>query len=186
VLAPPEECTVGPSKIPDEPIGTKHVTFESLVSDPQGYRFRLIQRAEGARRVAKLVYRVTDLEKSQAFYSELLGMSVLRWRSNLQSTPLDISLTMQVGDPAVLNGAAVLEAEGNVPGQPVIELVYSYNTRKLDVGSAGAGRLTLAAAGASELATRAPSANGKLVDAAAEGGALVQDPDGFELRLVAN
>jgi predicted enzyme related to lactoylglutathione lyase len=185
VIVPAAECTVGPSKIPDEPIGTKHVTYEALVSDPQGYRFRLIQRKEGPSRVAKVVYRVTDLEKSQQFYAELLGMTVLRWRSNLQSDPMEMSLTMQVGDPATLNGAAVLE-EASAGASPVLELVYPFDTRKMDVGEGGAGRLTIAAADVADIATRTPSANAKTLHTdPAAGEARVQDPDGFEVRLVA-
>lgn len=186
VVAPAAERTVGPSKIPDEPIGTAHVTYEAVVSDPQGHRLRLIQCAPGASRVAKVVLRVTDLEKSQQFYSELLGMPVLRWRSDLQSTPPSLSLTMQFGDPLALDGAAVLE-QAQQSRAAVLELVYPFDTRKMDVGEGGVGVLTIAAGGdVAEIATRAPSANGKLVRSdAATGAAHLQDPDGFEVRLVA-
>lgn len=186
VILPPEQCAVGPSKIPDEPVGTTHATLEALVSDPQGYRFRLIQRAGGASRVAKVVLRVTDLELSRAFYAELLGMSVLRWRSNLMSTPPSTTLTMQIGDPAVLNGAPVLEEAESAPHAPaVLELIYTFDMRKTDAGEGGAGRLTLAAAGVHDIATRAPSALGTVVENAPGGtAALLRDPDGFEVRLV--
>jgi catechol 2,3-dioxygenase-like lactoylglutathione lyase family enzyme len=181
------EQTVGPSKIPDEPIGTAHVTYEALVSDPQGHRFRLIQCAPGASRVAKVVLRVTDLEKSQQFYSELLGMPVLRWRSDLQSKPSSLSLTMQFGDPLALDGAAVLE-QAEQCRAAILELVYPFDTRKMDVGEGGVGTLTIAADGdVAEIATRAPSANGKLVRSdPSTGEAHLQDPDGFGVRLVAH
>lgn len=186
VVAPAADQTVGPSKIPDEPIGTAHVTYEAVVRDPQGHRLRLIQCAPGASRVAKVVLRVTNLEKSQQFYSELLGMPVLRWRSDLQSTPPSLSLTMQFGDPLALDGAAVLE-QATQCRAAVLELVYPFDTRKMDVGEGGVGTLTIAAEGdVAEIATRAPSANGKLVRSdPATGAAHLQDPDGFAVRLVA-
>lgn len=186
VTTPLAPYVVGPSKVPDEPVGTTHETLEAQLSDPQGYSFRLIQREGASPSVAKVVLRVTDLERSSAFYSGLIGMSVLRWRSNLMSVPPSMSLLMQLGDPSVLSGAPVLEqSAGSSPPSAVLELIYPYNTRKMDVGEGGAGRLTIAAAGAHDIATRAPSGNGKVVRTApGDADAEVEDPDGFRVRLV--
>lgn len=186
VITPPTPHTVGPSKVPDEAMDVTHETLEALITDPQGYRFRLIQRDGTSGHVTKVVLRVTDLEQSKAFYSGLLGMSVLRWRSNLSSSPPSTSLCMQIGDPAVLNGAAVLEESPlSELSAAVLELIYPFDTRKMDVGEGGAGRLTIAASDVHDLATRAPSGSGKLVRSVpGAGDAEVRDPDGFEVRLV--
>jgi len=125
------------------------------------------------------VYRASNLERSQEFYAEVLGMTVLRWRSNLQSTPMETSLTMQFGDPLAMvdpNGAPA-----------ILELVYPYDTQSVDAGEGGAGRLVVAAGDLPGVVEGVPSARGRVVDASPDGDtAHVADPDGFELKLVAN
>lgn len=186
VLAAPQKCTVGPSKIPDEPKGTVHETYEALVADPEGYRFRLIQRAGSPGKIVKVVLCVTNLEHSTEFYSELLGMRVLRWRSNLSSDPMSTSLTVQLGEVGAIAEGVVLEAApDDAPKSALLELQYPFNTRKIDVGDGGAGRLTIAAAEAGSKAQRAPSAYGELIDGpGASGDTRLRDPDGYELLLV--
>ena len=67
-------------------------TVIAFVDDPTGYKWELIERPavkEGGEKaqeinepIAQVMLRVTDLEKSIKYYTECLGMQLLRTREN--------------------------------------------------------------------------------------------------------
>lgn len=58
-------------------------TTIAFVKDPTGYPWELIERAGPIPEpIAQVMLRVTDLERSIAFYQEALGMRLLRTREN--------------------------------------------------------------------------------------------------------
>lgn len=58
-------------------------TVIAFVEDPTGYKWELIQRpGEITEPLAQVMLRVTDLERSIKYYTECLGMKLLRTREN--------------------------------------------------------------------------------------------------------
>lgn len=55
----------------------------AFAEDPTGYKFELIERAElGKENFAQVMLRVSDLDKSIAYYENCLGLTLLRKREN--------------------------------------------------------------------------------------------------------
>ncbi|GBF92785.1 hypothetical protein Rsub_05404 [Raphidocelis subcapitata] len=73
----------GGGKITREPGPVKGgATVIAFAEDPTGYKWELIQRAKTEEPLCQVMLRVGDLEKSQAWYRDVLGMQVLRTRDN--------------------------------------------------------------------------------------------------------
>ena len=55
----------------------------AFAEDPTGYKFELIEREElGKENFAQVMLRVSDLDKSIAYYENCLGLKLLRKRDN--------------------------------------------------------------------------------------------------------
>ncbi|GJZ16092.1 probable lactoylglutathione lyase, chloroplastic [Tanacetum coccineum] len=112
------------------------------------------------RRMLHVVYRVGDLEKTIKFYTECLGMQVLRQRN----IPEEKYANAFVGyGPEVSNF--------------VIELTYNYGVDKYDIGS-GFGHFGIAVEDVAKTMDLVKAKGGKV------SGTVVQDPDGYKFELV--
>jgi len=54
----------------------------AFVEDPTGYKFELIERPGAGDPLCQVMLRVSDLEASIRYYTECIGMTLLRKREN--------------------------------------------------------------------------------------------------------
>ncbi|GLP96607.1 lactoylglutathione lyase [Paraferrimonas sedimenticola] len=117
--------------------------------------------------------RVGDLQKSIDFYTQVLGMKLLRQSEN---TEYRYTLAF-VGYAEESEGAAV------------IELTYNWDTDSYDMGNAF-GHLAIGIEDVAGACERIDAAGGKVVRPAGPvlGGktviAFVEDPDGYKIELI--
>ena len=130
IVRPFDEYGYGASLIPDEDEMVIKPVRYGWVHDPDG---NLVEVTEGpgAGTLRKVILSVLDLEESVAFYTEKLGMTLHRRRSNINSKPKHASICAFVS-------AEKTESEGTL-----LELVYNYATERLNMGT-GFVRLALA------------------------------------------
>jgi len=127
---------------------------------------------EPGMRVLHTMIRVGDLDRSIRFYTEVLGMRLLR----RQDYP---------------DGKFTLAFVGFGPEseQAVIELTYNYGVERYDLGS-GFGHIALAVEDARAACAQIAQRGGKVVRPAgpmkhgATVIAFVEDPDGYKIELI--
>ncbi len=118
--------------------------------------------------------RVGDLNRSIEFYTEVLGMNLLR----TSDRPEQKYTTAFLGF-----------GKGNAEGHAEIELTYNYGMEQYDLGSAY-GHMAIAVPDAAEACQRIRQAGGLITREAGpvKGGttviAFVQDPDGYKIELI--
>jgi lactoylglutathione lyase len=116
--------------------------------------------------------RVSNLERSIAFYTSVLGMRVLRQRD-------------------VPDGKYTLAfvGYGEESGNTVLELTYNYGVEKYDLGSAF-GHLALEVPDAAAACERVRAGGGKVTREAGPVKfgttviAFVEDPDGYKIEFI--
>ncbi|KAM3282151.1 lactoylglutathione lyase GLX1 isoform X1 [Capsicum chacoense] len=124
------------------------------------------------RRMLHVVYRVGNLDKTIKFYSECLGMKLLRKR--------DI--------PEERYSNAFL-GYGPEESNFAVELTYNYGVDKYDIGT-GFGHFGIAIEDVAKMVDLVKAEGGKIVQEPApskDGGpiiALVEDPDGYNFELL--
>ena len=117
--------------------------------------------------------RVGNLQRSIEFYTNVLGMTLLRQSEN----------------PEYKYSLAFLGFEGGNPGQAEIELTYNWGTESYDLGTAY-GHIALGVPDAAAACERIRAAGGKITREAGpvKGGstviAFVEDPDGYKIELI--
>jgi len=117
--------------------------------------------------------RVGDLQRSIDFYTNVIGMQLLRRSEN---TEYKYSL-------------AFLGFDGGNPGQAEIELTYNWGTARYDLGSAY-GHIALGVPDAYEACEKIRAAGGTVSrePGPVKGGstviAFVTDPDGYKIELI--
>ena len=117
--------------------------------------------------------RVGNLQRSIDFYTQVLGMTLLRTSDN----------------PEYKYTLVFLGYEGGNPGQAEIELTYNYGVDHYDMGTAY-GHIALAVPNAKAACDRIRSAGGNVTRDAGpvKGGstviAFVTDPDGYKIELI--
>ena len=117
--------------------------------------------------------RVGDLQRSIAFYTEVLGMQLLRTSEN----------------PEYKYSLAFVGYGGGNPGQAEIELTYNWGTDQYELGTAY-GHIALGVPDAYAACERIKAAGGKVTREAGPvaGGttviAFVTDPDGYKIELI--
>ena len=117
--------------------------------------------------------RVGDLQRSIAFYTEVLGMQLLRTSEN----------------PEYKYSLAFVGYGGGNPGQAEIELTYNWGTDQYELGTAY-GHIALGVPDAYAACERIKAAGGKVTREAGPvaGGttviACVTDPDGYKIELI--
>jgi lactoylglutathione lyase len=124
-------------------------------------------------RILHTMLRVGDLERSIRFYTEVLGMRLLRQRD----VPSQKYTLAFVGYDDEASGAAVLE------------ITYNYGVGSYDLGT-GFGHIAIEVhdAAAACAAVRAKGGNVTREAGPVKGGstviAFVQDPDGYKIELI--
>ncbi|MRD55415.1 lactoylglutathione lyase [Betaproteobacteria bacterium LSUCC0115] len=125
-------------------------------------------------RLLHTMIRVGDLERSIQFYTNVLGMNLIR----TSDRPEQKYTTAFLGF-----------GTGNAEGQAEIELTYNYGVGQYDHGSAY-GHIAIAVDNAAAACDRIRAAGGNVTREAGpvKGGttviAFVQDPDGYKIELI--
>jgi lactoylglutathione lyase len=123
-------------------------------------------------RILHTMLRVGDLERSKRFYTDVLGMKVLRTTDRP-----DQKYTL------------AFVGYGDESEQAVLELTYNYGVDKYDLGS-GYGHVALEVPNATEACDAVRRKGGKVTREAGpvKGGttviAFVEDPDGYKIELI--
>ena len=118
--------------------------------------------------------RVGNLERSIKFYTEVMGMNLLR-TTNRPDQKYSL--------------AFVAFEQGNVSGQAEIELTYNYGIEDYDMGSAY-GHIAIGVRDIYKVCEDIRAAGGTITREAGpvKGGntliAFVQDPDGYKIELI--
>ena len=118
--------------------------------------------------------RVGNLERSIKFYTEVMGMNLLR-TTNRPDQKYSL--------------AFVAFEQGNVSGQAEIELTYNYGIEDYDMGSAY-GHIAIGVRDIYKICEDIRVAGGTITREAGpvKGGntliAFVQDPDGYKIELI--
>lgn len=118
------------------------------------------------------MFRVGNLERSIDFYTNVLGMKLLRTSDN----------------PEYKYTLAFLGYASN-PEQAEIELTYNYGTEEYDMGTAY-GHIAIGVLDAYEACKKVKAAGGKVTREAGPvlGGetviAFVEDPDGYKIEFI--
>ena len=118
--------------------------------------------------------RVGDLDRSIAFYTQILGMNMIR--------------TIDRPDQKYTN-AFLGFGRGNLDGEAEIELTYDYGVTRYDIGTAY-GHIAIGVPDAAAACERIRKAGGSVIREAApvKGGttviAFIQDPDGYKVELI--
>ena len=86
-----QEYSYGASSYPDEDEMTLFPVKYGRIVDPYGHVFEVLEDT-GVYPQVRLVLNVLDLEESIKLYSSVLGMKLLRKRSNINSRPRHASL----------------------------------------------------------------------------------------------
>ena len=117
--------------------------------------------------------RVGNLQRSIDFYTQVLGMQLLRQSEN----------------PEYKYSLAFLGFEGGNPGQAEIELTYNWGTESYEMGTAY-GHIALGVPDAYAACEKIKASGGNVTREAGpvKGGttviAFVTDPDGYKIELI--
>jgi lactoylglutathione lyase len=123
-------------------------------------------------RILHTMFRVGDLDRSIAFYTEVLGMKLLR-RKDFPDGKFTLAF-VGYGE----------ESEG-----AVIELTHNWDTKSYDIGN-GFGHVALAVGNAAQACADVKARGGKVTREAGpmKHGttviAFVEDPDGYKIELI--
>ena len=118
--------------------------------------------------------RVGNIERSIAFYTQVMGMNLLRTTDRA-----DQKYTL----------AFVGYEQGNISGQAEIELTYNYGVESYDIGTAY-GHIAIGVKDIYKVCEDIKLAGGNVIRPAGPvaGGntliAFVQDPDGYKIELI--
>ncbi|MFT3802530.1 MAG: lactoylglutathione lyase [Burkholderiaceae bacterium] len=123
-------------------------------------------------RLLHTMLRVGDLPRSIAFYTEVMGMSLLR-----------------TTDRPEQKYSLAFVGYGDEASNAVLELTYNYGVDRYELGTAF-GHLAIEVPDAAEACERIRAAGGKVTREAGpvKGGttviAFVEDPDGYKIELI--
>ena len=123
-------------------------------------------------RILHTMIRVGDLQRSIHFYTEVMGMKLLR-----------------TSDRPEQKYSLAFVGYGDETSQSVLELTYNYGVDRYDLG-AGFGHIAIAVDNAAAACERIRTAGGTVTRDAGpvKGGtsviAFVQDPDGYKIELI--
>jgi hypothetical protein len=88
---PFDDYKYGASLIPDEDeMKTLPVSYGKII-DPDGYQVE-VPAAARTSPISKIILNVADLDAACQFYTEVLGMKLLRRRANVNNTPKSASM----------------------------------------------------------------------------------------------
>jgi len=124
-------------------------------------------------RILHTMLRVGNLQRAIDFYTQVLGMTLLRQSEN----------------PEYKYSLAFLGFEGGNPGQAEIELTYNWGVESYEIGTAY-GHIAIGVPDAYAACDKIRAAGGKITREAGpvQGGstviAFVVDPDGYKIELI--
>ena len=124
-------------------------------------------------KILHTMLRVGHLERSITFYTQVLGMSLLRRSEN----------------PEYRYSLAFLGYEGGNPAQAELELTFNWDTEQYDLGTAY-GHIAIGVPDAYAACEKIKAAGGQVTREAGpvKGGstviAFVTDPDGYKIELI--
>ena len=124
-------------------------------------------------RLLHTMLRVGNMQRSIDFYTQVLGMTLLRQSEN----------------PEYKYSLAFLGFDGGNPGQAEIELTYNWGVESYEMGTAY-GHIALAVPDAAAACAAIRARGGKVVREAGpmkHGNtviAFVEDPDGYKIELI--
>ena len=124
-------------------------------------------------RILHTMLRVGNLQRSIDFYTQVLGMQLLRTSEN----------------PEYKYSLAFLGFEGGNPGQAEIELTYNWGVESYDMGSAY-GHIAIGVADAYAACEKIKAAGGSVtreagpVKGVTTVSAFMTDPDGYKIELI--
>ena len=124
-------------------------------------------------RILHTMLRVGNLQRSIDFYTQVLGMQLLRQSEN----------------PEYKYSLAFLGFDGGNPGQAEIELTYNWGVERYDLGSAY-GHFAIGVPEAYAACERIRACGGNITrePGPVKGGstvvAFVTDPDGYKIELI--
>ena len=124
-------------------------------------------------RILHTMLRVGNLQRAIDFYTQVLGMTLLRQSEN----------------PEYKYSLAFLGFEGGNPGQAEIELTYNWGVESYEIGTAY-GHIAIGVPDAYAACDKIRAAGGKITREAGpvQGGstviAFVTDPDGYKIELI--
>lgn len=133
----------------------------------------LFTRKRNAMRLLHTMLRVGNLQRSIDFYTQVLGMTLLRTSEN----------------PEYKYSLAFVGYEGGNPGQAEIELTWNWDTDSYEMGTAY-GHIALGVPDAYAACDKIKAAGGNVTREAGpvKGGttviAFVTDPDGYKIELI--
>lgn len=145
-------------------------------SSSQCHHLLLGFRSDGTIRAMKFLHtmlRVGNLQRSIDFYTQLLGMQLLRTSEN----------------PEYQYSLAFLGFDGGNPGQAEIELTYNWGVESYDHGNAY-GHIALGVPDVHAACEKIKAAGGNVTrePGPVKGGstviAFVADPDGYKIELI--
>lgn len=149
--------------------GNTHIAF---VEDPTGYKWELIQRAATPEPLCQVMLRVGDLERSIKWYTEVLGMKLLRTRENPE-----------------YKYTLAFVGYGDEETGTVIELTYNWGKTEYTKGNAYA-QVALATKDVYKTGEQIKAAGGKLTREPGPVGGIgtkilaTTDPDGWKYVFV--
>ena len=129
----------------------------------------------GRMRILHTMLRVGNLQRAIDFYTQVLGMQLLRTSEN----------------PEYKYSLAFLGFDGGNPGQAEIELTYNWGTEQYDMGTAY-GHIAIEVEDAYAACDAARAKGGNVVREAGpmKHGttviAFVEDPDGYKIEVIQN
>ena len=124
-------------------------------------------------RILHTMLRVGNLQRSIDFYTQVLGMQLLRTSEN----------------PEYKYSLAFLGFDGGNPGQAEIELTYNWGVDSYELGTAY-GHIALGVPDVAESVAKIKAAGGNVTrePGPVKGGttviAFVTDPDGYKIELI--
>jgi lactoylglutathione lyase len=124
-------------------------------------------------RILHTMLRVADLERSIDFYTQVLGMTLLRTSDN----------------PEYRYSLAFLGFDGGNPGQAELELTYNWDVTQYELGTAF-GHVAIGVPDAYVACEKIQAAGGNVTrePGPVKGGstviAFVTDPDGYKIELI--
>ena len=124
-------------------------------------------------RILHTMLRVGNLQRAIDFYTQVLGMQLLRTSEN----------------PEYKYSLAFVGYDGGNPGQAEIELTYNWDTTEYEIGTAY-GHIAIGVPDAYAACEKIRAAGGQVTREAGpvKGGstviAFVTDPDGYKIELI--
>ncbi|KJP88912.1 hypothetical protein AK88_01406 [Plasmodium fragile] len=154
--------------LPDEDAQIRRFSTNCFVTDPDGYGIEVVLQGEGTK-LDRVRFFTTSTKDSQKFYSDILGMELIRIQSHLEEISYPWS---------VYGGMSYFFSSGR--NATVLQMAYAYDEDKLHMGNS-LGNLILSFKDLARVETKLRENDIQLVES--HGGWVVKDLDGHSVLL---